>query len=230
MTDMSTLHERLAAADPLRAMPPDVDQDAARRRSILNRVLAEAPSVTVRPDGSAGLRGPRRRLAVALSAAAAVLSIAGTLFVWFDSEPAYAVERLPDGTIKIRINEYRDPKGLQRRLERLGVKAVIDYLPFGTTCREPRADFEPDNSDLFAWSDLEPGAKSAPLLLRADRIKPGQTLVFVAWLEEWGAEHASVSIGLLANGPVKPCERIPGGPNLTPDGRLQPEGAIEPTR
>lgn len=128
------------------------------------------------------------------------------------------------------INEYRDPKGLQRRLERLGVRAVIDCLPFGTTCREPRADFEPDNSDLFAWSDLEPGAKSAPLLLRADRITPGQTLVFVAWLEEWGGEHASVSIGLLANGPVKPCERIPGGPNLTPDGRLQPEGTIEPTR
>jgi len=230
VTDMSTLHERLAAADPLRAMPPDVYQDPARRLSILNRVLAEAPSVSVHPGGRAGLRGTRRRFAVALTAAAALLTVTGTLFVWFGSEPAYAVERLPDGSIKILINEYRDPKGLQRRLEGLGVHAVIDYLTFGTTCREPRADFEPDNKGLLTWADPEPGAKSSPLLLRADRIQPGQTFVFVAYLEEWGAEQASVSIGLLANGPVKPCERIPGGPNLTPDGHLQPEGAIEPTR
>lgn len=110
------------------------------------------------------------------------------------------------------INGYRDPKGLQRRLERLGVRAVIDCLPFGTTCREPRADFEPDNSDLFAWSDLEPGAKSAPLLLRADRITPGQTLVFVAWLEEWGGEHASVSIGLSRTARSNPASGFRAAP------------------
>ncbi|GAA0912344.1 hypothetical protein [Virgisporangium aurantiacum] len=77
MTDMSTLHERLAAADPLRAMPPDVHQDLARRQSILNRVLAEAPSV--RPGRRTGLHGPRRRLAFGAAALAVAVGV-GALF------------------------------------------------------------------------------------------------------------------------------------------------------
>lgn len=52
--------------------------------------------------------------------------------------PAFAVDQRADGTIQVRISEFRDPAALERALGEHGIRAAVDYLPAGQTCEEPR--------------------------------------------------------------------------------------------
>jgi hypothetical protein len=187
------------------------------------RLLVELRDVVT--DRAAATRAPartrtaRRRLpiAVGLGAAAALAVAAGIgapALLGAGDRPAYAAERDPDGSIRIHIREYRDAKGLQARLSQLGVAAVVDYVPNGKQCREPRATYVPDDQvprGLLTDSPHDDG-KGAYWKLHPDLIGPGQTFVYTTTIigdpddAEWSAK-ADIR---LATGPVGACELVPG--------------------
>ncbi|GAA2400549.1 hypothetical protein GCM10010191_04670 [Actinomadura vinacea] len=101
-----------------------------------------------------------RRGAAAIALAVAVPVALGSYF-----SPAYAVSREPDGSIKVLIRGYKDPDGLERKLRDFGVSAVIDYLPPGTQCREPRATYAPVDNGLWTEDPAATSAEAAAFIL-----------------------------------------------------------------
>jgi hypothetical protein len=182
----------------------------------LRGVVAEQAATAPAP-ARARLARPRRRVAIGLGLAAA-LAVAGAVgapvFLGAGDQPAYAAEREPDGSIRILIREYKDAKGLQARLRQLGVAAVVDYVPNGKQCREPRATYVPgDDMPPGLLTSLPPeDGEETSMRLHPELIKAGQTFVFTTTIvgdmddDEWGAV---AHIGL-ATGPVGPCELVPG--------------------
>ncbi|HEU5026247.1 MAG TPA: hypothetical protein VFV01_15120 [Spirillospora sp.] len=109
--------------------------DVAARGRQRARLMQEAGARA--PERTAWHRRPAvRRLAVTAASGTAVAAAAllATVATGSSGSPAYAAQRLPDGTIKVTIREFRDAPGLERRLRSLGVRAVITYLPTGTRC------------------------------------------------------------------------------------------------
>ena len=160
---------------------------------------------------------PRTRVAVGLGAAAALAlaaAIGAPALLGAGDRPAYAAERDPDGSIRIHIREYRDAKGLQARLRQLGVAAVVDYVPNGQQCREPRATYVPsDQVPPGLLTTLPPGnGDAAYWKLHPDLIGPGQTFVYTTTIigdpddDEWSAKAQFQ----LATGPVNACVLVPG--------------------
>jgi hypothetical protein len=80
-----------------------------------------------------------RRLAVggALAGMAAAVGFAVPALVGAGT-PAYALTKNPDGSINLRIHEFRDPDQVERDLAELGVRADITYLPLGKRCGNSR--------------------------------------------------------------------------------------------
>jgi hypothetical protein len=154
---------------------------------------------------------PRRRLVLAGGAlvAVAVAAVAGASVVGLHTSPAYAVERDRDGSIRVSVYDYRDPKGLQRRIESFGVKAAVDYVPVGMTCREPRADFVPADEMPLAMVDWAPvGSEDHYFKVFPQYIGAGQTFVYTVQVSAKG--HSQRAAIRLANGPVAPCTQVPG--------------------
>lgn len=163
---------------------------------------------------------PRLSLTVGLGAAAALAVAAGIVapaILGAGDGPAYAAERNPDGSIRIFIREYRDAKGLQARLRQLGVAAVVEYVPNGKQCREPRATYVPADQVPRGLITLPhegggEGFRGAHWNLHPDLIGPGRTFVYTTTIigdpndDEWSAT-ASFQ---LATGPVSACELVPG--------------------
>jgi hypothetical protein len=150
-----------------------------------------------------------RRLVLALGAAIALSVAGGAVLFSLRSTPAYAVERDPDGSIRVYIRDYRDPKGLQARIESFGVPAAVDYIPRGTACREPRGDFVPRDQVPRAMVDWGPFGDESDRYwkLYPQYIRPGQTFVYTVEVAR-GYQRAMVR---LANGPVAPCVQVPAG-------------------
>jgi hypothetical protein len=80
-----------------------------RRRVVRRRLLASAS------------------VAVAAGTAAVVIGIPG--LTHDGAAPAWSVTKNPDGTVVVRLNDYRDPAGLQARLRAAGVRANVETLP-----------------------------------------------------------------------------------------------------
>jgi hypothetical protein len=149
----------------------------------------------------------RRRLVLAGAAAAVVVAGAGVAYAALRPSPAYAVERDPDGSVRVYIFDYRDPEGLQRRLAAFGVRAAVNYLPAGMACREPRADYVPPDRMPLAmvdWSTLS--TEQHYFKVFPQYIGPGQTFVYTVQ----GSKHSQRFSIHLANGPVAPCTPVPG--------------------
>jgi hypothetical protein len=141
------------------------------------------------------------------AAAAAVLVASGITYAAFKPSPAYAVERDPDGSVRVSIHDYRDPEGLQRRLAAFGVRAAVNYLPAGMACREPRADYVPPDEmplALVDWSTL--GTEQHSFKVFPQYIGVDQTFVYTVQV----AKHSQRFAIRLANGPVAPCTPVPG--------------------
>jgi len=176
-----------------------------------DRLLAELKQVVAE-------RAPvrrRRRLTVALVAAVVLVAggaVAGPALL---SSPAYAVERDPDGSIRVYIRDYRDPEGLQRRLAAFGVRAAIDYLPAGADCREPRGDFVPRDQvtlDLVSWGPFGDSGDDPYWKLHPQFLGPDQTFVYTVHLgRDANGERYQRAAIRVANGPVAPCVRVPAG-------------------
>jgi hypothetical protein len=179
------------------------------------RLLAELKDVVragAAPQAVTATRGRGRRRAL-VAVAAAVATFAGFgAFSGFTDTPAFAVSRNPDGSVHLHIKEFRDAAGLQRVLRANGVAVVVDFLPNGKDCAEPRATYI-DDREVSALIEPVPrtGAGFA-WTLHAERLKPGQTVVLTTKVVYDRPGHVSASeIGMhVATGPVAPCRLVPG--------------------
>ena len=92
----------------------------------LERIVATPRSVIKR-------HRPRRRVlvgigvAAAAGAAAAVVGIPGAQHN--GAPPAWSVTTNPDGTVTMKISDFSDPDGLQRKLQAAGLRAEVGTLP-----------------------------------------------------------------------------------------------------
>jgi hypothetical protein len=159
-------------------------------------------------------RGPRRRLVLAVGAvitAAVVAAVVDPALLGFSGSPAYAVQRDPDGSIRISVYDYRDPKGLQQRIEAFGIKAAVDYLPGGMTCQEPRADYVPADQVPRAMVDWAPlNSKDRYFKVHPQYMRPDQTFVYTVQISDHHGDRTQRAAIRLANGPVAPCRPVPG--------------------
>jgi hypothetical protein len=165
---------------------------------------------------------PSRRWRYALvaagtSAAAAVAVVVPAALDGDNTQPAYAAERLPNGTIRVTLREFADPAGLQRRLAALGVHAAITYLPYGSQCAPDRATVDDRYRGIqpvmySVPQDNGRPANSWTFTIDAHRMRPGQTLLWELSYRpvgRGGVMAMGLSRTFVARGRVKPCKRIP---------------------
>ncbi|WP_062430632.1 hypothetical protein [Herbidospora daliensis] len=184
MNDTDDLIVSLARVEPGR---PGADASGAGARTLLAQITARKPA------------GKLRRLGLALAGATAVAGVA----LLQTGSPSYAVTKDADGVVWIKIHDFGDVSGLRADLAGLGVSAMVDGVPAGHWCREPRGE---------TVLDPAPGLYSLPqdgpvFTMRIDGklLKPAQTIVFTV-----GA-GGSVST-LVYRGPVAACELVPRPP------------------
>ncbi|MFD1932870.1 MULTISPECIES: hypothetical protein [Nonomuraea] len=91
-------------------------------------------------------RGERRRrngrrlvAGAAVAGLAAAAAIALPLLTGSETR-AYAVTRNADGTIRVKINEFREADKLEKDLQAMGVDAEVDYVKPGKRCAEGRGE------------------------------------------------------------------------------------------
>jgi hypothetical protein len=134
-------------------------------------------------------RHPRRRLGLAAAAVAvAVVGIAAATMLR-GNQPASAntAERRADGSIVITIREGKNPKDLERRLNDLGVPAVVDFLPAASAATMPA---RPAGSPISRARRSSVGTKTDDddLILHPDQLHPGETVVLTFQIDEHGDE------------------------------------------
>ncbi|NJP89830.1 hypothetical protein HCN51_10290 [Nonomuraea sp. FMUSA5-5] len=196
-------------------------------------------------------RRVRRRLftGAALAGLAAVAAVAAPLLTGSET-PAYAVTKNTDGTITLKINEFRDPAQVEQDLKDLGVTADVSYVKPGTRCAPGRG--ESDSGPSFTKEELQskdpavrkrikdaidnsPNAKALKIgrgEVRIDphHIKRGQTAVmeFTENADQTSGPEKPRALwqfsGYLVTGPVAPCRIIddPSWDEL-PDPKKHPE-------
>lgn len=203
--------------DVLARMGADVPPlaDAARahtRAQILTRAhhdRAHVPTDVKTPPATILRPRRRRRLAFGLGlatiAAAAAAVAVGLPFVG-GTPAAYAVEKHPDGTVDVQIREFLQPKKLQATLRKAGVPAVVDYVPMGQTCQQPRGHSVTDGEPVRAMPS--PADQGLAFRVFPDQLKPGQTLVLEASFAKSAPEKAEVVRLGVIRGPVTECAPV----------------------
>jgi hypothetical protein len=111
---------------------PD-DATLRARRAILVDAVAPGGAAPQRPTPWRR-RGPR----LALGAVAALAAVAVALIVSAGGDtpqPAFAVEPQEGGGVRIEVYSLEDSAGLERALADAGIRAQVNWLAPGTTCR-----------------------------------------------------------------------------------------------
>ncbi|GAB3420895.1 hypothetical protein [Flindersiella endophytica] len=117
---------------------------------------------------------PRLALAGAVAATAAI-GIAAPVLVADRTSPAWAVTQTGD-RIHVTILDYRDAEGLERKLESMGVSAVVDYPPAGMSCGRNQWFLDhPNEHETVIWFDGDGDTLS--FWFRRDTLRPEDTLV-----------------------------------------------------
>lgn len=148
------------------------------------------------------LRKARSR-AMVLTGVAATAAIASvfSIGIWpfADHEPAYAVARAQDGTVRVTVNEIGDPAEANRELAGLGVRAVIvpgqhscPPSTQGTRVASTTGDGEPHGLRRPGLVGTRDGRQ---LTIRADDIPQGQVLVLTPVQEASQGEVVSLLLG-----------------------------------
>ncbi|MGI5269614.1 hypothetical protein ACQEUU_10715 [Nonomuraea sp. CA-218870] len=156
--------------------------------------------------GTAARRVPRRfvKLAAALSGVAAAAVAA--LMINGGASAAFAVASQADGSIKVTINELRDPGELERALAAQGVDAQVDYLPEGKTCQPSRG--EPAKAEGRVESGLHANGGKVDFTITKNAVGGGETLVLAVTGSGPGETPTSLSISVI-KGEVKECAPVP---------------------
>ncbi|MFC7648002.1 hypothetical protein ACFQX6_51675 [Streptosporangium lutulentum] len=189
---MKNIDEIKAAVGPLARVEPGKPgggSSGAGARALLASIIAEEPGTAVaephrarRRSRSHGLRRPVMGLAAAVVLAAGVVVGPSLLEGGRGVAASYAVTKDSDGIVYITVRDFRDTVGLARRLKDLRVPAVVDYVPQGQKCREPRAtpvrDIPPG---LYYPPTNIPGEEHGSgwqMRINTKLFKPGQTFVW----------------------------------------------------
>jgi hypothetical protein len=200
--------------DALKAMwqaipPATPDELAGARQRLLHGMHPRRRVVT----------GPRLLVAAGVAAGLIIAPlITGT------ETPAYAVTKSPDGTVRVTVNELRDPAGLKAKLGEAGIKADVTFLASDTRCAAPRfvsVDWAYDGAPAANASEMQSLVRESrsfkatqvtsirTIQISPQYIKPDETLVVefrdnqnsqVPWrLGAWLAQAGTF---------VKPCTPI----------------------
>jgi hypothetical protein len=172
-------------------MKPDIDRLVAEiapdpgpgmtpgARELLDEIAtasAEVPESAVGPhmarrrrrsrdEGSFAGRIRRRRVMVALAGGLAAAMILIVLPVAQPGTPAYALTENADGSITVKINEFRAPDRLERDLAKRGVRADVSYLEAGKKCAFGR--FTSADPNYVEWDGrVEPDPRKREKYLR----------------------------------------------------------------
>jgi hypothetical protein len=191
--------EDLRRTDPAAGIP-DGPLDA-RALTDLHRAISPQ-----RPRRS----GVRRRTAL-IAAGVGTFTIGATLGVPLlggerAAAPAYAVQSNDDGTVLVRIDRFEDADGLEAAIERHGVNAEVDYLPYGKTCRQPRYEVAPTADQTAAVSVGDQDGWS--IQLTPGDFDADETLVIVHSNAKQGGVEVRQMLQLVAQGPIAPCEPV----------------------
>ncbi|REE96087.1 hypothetical protein [Thermomonospora umbrina] len=193
-------------------VPPLSDGTRAETRA---RLLAQATDTSGNTTGATPPRKDRRgrrlgfRLAAVGAVAAAALTAAAVLQPW-GGTPAYAVEKRPDGSVRVEIREFLEPEKVEASLREAGITAVVDYLPKGKSCRQPRgrqAATLPGGGVLEAQE-----AEGGPIvfIIQPGQLKPGQTLVLEASFDRDHPDQGAGFSTTTFQGPVAACAPVDG--------------------
>lgn len=175
------------------------------------RSVVDANPAPVRSLAPAG-RSLRRPVLVGGVVAGAAVT-ASTLFVAGGSTAAYAVDANSDGSVTVTINSLQDASGLQQKLAAAGIKAVVDYVPSGKMCKQPRYNTSSHAVGGNMKVDTAKGG-STTFTIASGQVAPGDTLVIES---SGGTGFSSIGVGV-ADGAVAPCQVVdatmpPGGGN-----------------
>jgi hypothetical protein len=94
--------------------------------------------------------------------------------------PAYAVTTQADGKVRVRIYNFTDAAGLEKRIRAAGVPADVTVLPAGKTCRRTPAPVIHELPDAVltsvGWTSGKPGDLRLGLVLDPKKFR-GHTLL-----------------------------------------------------
>ena len=156
-----------------------------------------------------------RRIAVAAAALAVGFGVA-TAAMTRDggSASANTAHVADDGSILITLREPHDPEALQRRLNDLGVPAVVDFLDSGYGCDEARSDaWVTDHSHperLFSHASSF-GGPDGQYILHPDELHPGETMALEFQFDEHEGDIAAMANLRVSAGPVGACIPVADG-------------------
>ncbi|WP_051753659.1 hypothetical protein [Streptosporangium amethystogenes] len=218
-------------------------------------VLMELKAEIVARNKARRLLVKRRLLAGAAVAGIAAAAAVAVPFLNGAGTPAYAVTKNTDGTITLKINEFRDPAQVEKDLAALGLTADVSYVKPGTRCAPDRGPT--DAGPSFSKEELSskdpevrkrmreaiensPNGKAfrmghGEVRINPQYIKPGQTAVmeFTENEDQTSGPEKPRALwqfgGYLVTGPVKPC-KIVDDPSWSkmPDPRTNPEAYPPP--
>ncbi|WP_157420235.1 hypothetical protein [Actinomadura kijaniata] len=150
----------------------------------------------------------RTRRIVGLSAAVAGVAAAATAVVALTGvtgSTAYAVSKGSDGTVDVQINSFVDPDGLESELAEAGIKSVVDYLPAGQTCKQPRGENGAADGKFAAGVSKAGGGIA--FKIKKGHVPAGSTLVLAITKSEDGESAAPSTTSLqIVKGTVTPCQ------------------------
>ncbi|MEV0407241.1 hypothetical protein [Actinoallomurus sp. NPDC050550] len=154
----------------------------------------------------------RRRMAfrVGLATVAAAAAAVAVGLPLTGPTPAYAVTKNSDGTVDVVIRQFLQPKKLQATLRDAGLRAVVDYVPVGQRCLQPRGLPVPQDIEKVHRLPKPGGGRKGALTLRFSTtgLKPDETLLLEASFARAHPERSSaVTIGVI-RGPVAACRPV----------------------
>jgi len=195
-------------------IPQERDLPTGRLTELKDELMAHIEQdLDSTPQTTPAVTSGRRWRRLGLAAAAlAVFGMAASTMVG-SNEPASAntAERADDGSIIITLREGKHPKDLERRLNALGVPAVVDFLDSGYGCDEARSTgwvLDPPDEPFFTWDDTPVGVESQ-WVLHPDVLQPGETAAIVFQIDEHGDEIAAMASVKVSTTQIGPCVPVP---------------------
>ncbi|MGW4792567.1 hypothetical protein ACWEPC_09175 [Nonomuraea sp. NPDC004297] len=155
--------------------------------------------------------GFRRRRLAGLSAAlagVAAATVAVVVATGVAGSPAYAVSTGSGGEVSVRIHAFTDPEGLEAELAAAGIRAVVDYLPQGQTCRQPRGSHGAGSGKFTAGVGREGDGIS--FTIGKGQVPEGSTLVLAVSKSRDGDDRPPFATALeIVTGAVSECVPTP---------------------
>ncbi|MEV0390991.1 sigma factor-like helix-turn-helix DNA-binding protein [Nonomuraea sp. NPDC050643] len=265
--DVARLEERIDAEGLARrafqamAGLPDGDRAMLELVVIDQLTITEAATALGIRQGAARARLHRARLLVRrrLATGAVVAGIAAAAavaapFLNGSETPAYAVTKNTDGTITLKINEFRDPARVEKDLAAVGLTADVSYVKPGTRCAPGRGTTdgpsfskeELKSKDPEVRKRIREAIENSPngrafklgggeVRIDPRHIRPDQTAVmeFTENEDQTSGPEKPRALwefgGYLVTGPVKPCKVVddPSWDEM-PDPKTNPEAYPPP--